>query len=122
MIRVFKESFIYAILSCLIIIAMYVAFYDKVPTIKNLPEARQYIRSEEVKQFLGEQIEEDAISNIKTYEVTSSDLKTLQKKEIYEEGKSNPFAEYTEDEEESSNEKTTSKSQKDFSHSNVVEK
>lgn len=121
-----KELTMYIVFTCFVIIATYIAFYDKVPTIKNLPETREYTRTEEIKQFLGEQVNENSsVITTKTYEVSSSELSSLQKKNIYEEGKSNPFGDYdkeSDEEEKNSNPNTTSSSQKNFSHSNTIEK
>ena len=68
---------------------------DYIPTNKTVPSVEKYSTAENIKTELEEQITGDEPVLV-TYEITSGDLKTYEKKGDYEKGKANPFSTYVE--------------------------
>ena len=90
---ILKEIIIILLLLIAIILALGILFYDYIPSNKTIPSVETYSMSETIKTELEEQITEDETVLV-TYEITSNDLKTYEKKGNYEKGKANPFSTY----------------------------
>lgn len=90
---VIKEIIIVLLLIVAVILAMGVLFYNYIPSNKYVPPVTTYKTAESVEKELGEQITEDETVLV-TYEITSEDLKNLQKTHVYDPGKANPFSSY----------------------------
>ena len=90
---ILKEIIIILLLLTAIVLALGILFYDYIPTNKTIPSVQHYSTAENIKAELEEQITEDETVLV-TYEITSGDLKTYEKKGDYEKGKANPFSAY----------------------------
>lgn len=90
---ILKEIIIILLLLTAIILALGIFFYDYIPTNKTVPSVEAYRTSETIQAELSEQIAEEETVLV-TYEITSNDLKTYEKKGDYEKGKANPFSPY----------------------------
>ena len=88
-----KEIIIILLLILAIILALGILFYDYIPTNKTIPSVGTYSTSDTVQAELDEKITKDETVLV-TYEITSSDLKTLEKTKDYTKGKANPFSTY----------------------------
>ena len=91
--KVIKEIII-MLLICLVVMLLFaVIFYEYIPNRKIVPEVVQYQATEEVKQQLADDIDQDNDDKIVlTYEVTSSDLYNYEVTNDYVPGKAAPFA------------------------------
>ena len=90
---IIKEIIIILLLLLAIILALGVFLYDYIPTNRTIPTVEKYETSQTVKEELDEQITKDETVLV-TYEITSADLKKLEKSKDYKKGKSNPFSAY----------------------------
>ncbi len=90
---IIKEIIIVLLLLLAIILALGVFFYDYIPANKTIPSVGKYSTSETIQTELDEKITEDETVLV-TYEITSSDLKSLEKSKDYKKGKVNPFSTY----------------------------
>ena len=90
---IIKEIIIILLLLLAIILALGVLFYDYIPTNRTIPTVGTYKTSESVQTELEEKITQDDTVLV-TYEITSADLKTLEKTKDYTKGKENPFSTY----------------------------
>jgi len=90
---IIKEIIIILLLLLAIILALGVFFYDYIPTNKTIPSVGKYNTSETIQTELDEKITQDDTVLV-TYEITESDLKTLEKTKDYKKGKVNPFSTY----------------------------
>lgn len=88
-----KEIIIILLLVLAIVLALGVLFYDYIPTNRTIPSVGTYSTSETIQTELDEKITQDETVLV-TYEITSSDLKTLEKTKDYTKGKANPFSTY----------------------------
>ena len=88
---VIKEIFIILLLSIAILLILGILFYDYIPINKVVPEKEAYTTPEEVKNEIDEEIAESEKIEV-TYEVTDSDLNVYEQTGSYSEGKANPFA------------------------------
>ena len=88
---VFKEIFIILLLSIAILLILAILFYDYIPINKVIPEKEAYVTPENVKNEIDETISESEKIEV-TYEVTDSDLNIYKQSGSYTEGKANPFA------------------------------
>lgn len=98
MAKTIKEIIILLIACFLTMLLFAIALYQYIPSRKVVPEIAKYTATEEIQDLLEDNIDTktDEDDVILTYEVTASDLKTYQTKNVYVPGKSNPFAAYTE--------------------------
>lgn len=87
-----KEVIISLLVCLLILVGLSFAFYNFIPTNKVIPEKIEYKASEEIKQELGTEVNNNSENIIKTYEITANDLDQYQKNKDYNPGKKNPFA------------------------------
>ena len=90
---ILKEIIIILLLLVAIVLALGILFYDYIPTNKTIPSVEKYSTAENIKTELAESITEDETVLV-TYEITSADLKTYEKKGNYDKGKANPFSTY----------------------------
>lgn len=90
---IIKEIIIILLLLIAIILALGVLFYDYIPTNRAIPSVGTYSTAESIQTELDEKITQDETVLV-TYEITASDLKTLEKTKDYTKGKSNPFSTY----------------------------
>lgn len=90
----FKEFIIFSVICALIVIVAGIVFYEKIPNTTNMPELKTYVRSQKAEDVLGEDIQEGLPETI-IYEISEQDLNLLKKENVYDQGKSNPFGEYT---------------------------
>ena len=100
---VIKEIIIILLLLLAVVLALGVLFYDYIPNNKTVPSVSTYKTSESVQKELSEQVTEDETVLV-TYEITSEDLKNLEKTNQYNKGKVNPFSTYEEPEPEQNTE------------------
>ena len=91
---IFKEIIIILLLIIAILLILGIILYDYNPITKKVPEkVAEYKLSEEMENELEETITAIETQNIvKTYEVTSDDLKRYERTNDYDKGKVNPFA------------------------------
>ena len=87
-----KEVIISLLVCLLVLVGLSFAFYNFIPTNKVVPEKIEYKASEEIKQELGTEVNNNSENIIKTYEITANDLDQYQKNKDYNPGKKNPFA------------------------------
>lgn len=90
-IEVIKDLFLSILIVACISGIVLVIFYDKISLGKLVPEAEEYILSEQMQSEL-KNVEEDTEEIIVNYQLDSSDLKKYEKDKEYIKGKSNPFA------------------------------
>ena len=86
-----KEIIIILLLLLAVILALGVLFYDYIPNNKTVPSVPTYRTSDSVAKEVNEKITESETVLV-TYQVTTDDLKALQKTNTYVPGKANPFS------------------------------
>ena len=91
---IIKELFIMILLCIAIILILGILFYDYIPSNKVVPVKEAYETPNNVKEEINEQITEIEKTEI-SYEVTEKDLKLYKQTSSYKPGKSDPFAELT---------------------------
>lgn len=92
---VIKEIIIILLLIVAVVLALGVLFYNYIPSNKTVPQVQTYRTAESVEKELKEQVTEDETVLV-TYEITTDDLKNLQRTQQYVGGKANPFSTYEE--------------------------
>lgn len=94
---IFKEIVIFLLLLLVIILILGILFYDYVPTSKTVPVSlKSYELSDETKSELEETMVAQGSQNIvKTYSIDQSDLSVYKSSKNYDNGKVNPFEDYT---------------------------
>lgn len=90
---IIKEVIIILLLLLAVVLALGVLFYDYIPSNKTVPSVSTYKTAESVAKELQEQVTGDEAVLV-TYEITSDDLKQLEKTNEYDAGKVNPFSTY----------------------------
>lgn len=90
---IIKEIIIILLLLLAVILALGVLFYDYIPSNKTVPSVSTYKTAESVAKELQEQVTGDEAVLV-TYEITSDDLKQLERTNEYDAGKVNPFSTY----------------------------
>ena len=90
---IIKEIIIILLILLAIILALGIFFYEYIPTNKTIPSVSKYSTSETIQTELDEKITEEKAVLV-TYEITSADLKSLEKTKDYQKGKVNPFSTY----------------------------
>lgn len=89
---VIRETII-ALLVCLaILLILSVVLYNYIPGNKVVPEAVEYVPTQEIQTQLNAAVEDSSNDIIMTYEITAQDLERYEKTNEYVPGKSNPFA------------------------------
>lgn len=87
---IIKEIIIVLLLLLAIILALGILFYDYIPNNKVVPSVDAYSTSTEIINELETNIANNETINV-IYEITTNDLKSLEKTNEYEKGKANPF-------------------------------
>lgn len=90
-----KDAIISLLIVITILLVLSILFYDKISLSKVIPEAEEYVLSEEMQKDLDEGKEEETKQIVTTYYIDSSDLKKYEKNKEYNKGRKNPFAEVT---------------------------
>lgn len=90
---IIKEIIIILLLLIAVLLALGVLFYDYIPTNKTVPSVSTYKTAESVAKELQEQVTGNETVLV-TYEITSEDLKQLERTKDYDAGKVNPFSSY----------------------------
>lgn len=88
-----KDAIISLLIVITILLVLSILFYDKISLSKVIPEAEEYVLSEEMQKDLDEGKEEETKQIVTTYYIDSSDLKKYEKNKEYNKGRKNPFAE-----------------------------
>lgn len=98
MTKVVIREIIISLLICLLILTVLgILLYNFSPNRKVIPEADTYQASQEVKNEINTEVQDDSSQIIKTYEVTATDLDKYEKTNEYNPGKADPFAAVSED-------------------------
>lgn len=102
-----KETGIVILLIIAVILVIGILFYEYIPNNKTIPaRIEQYTLPQEVKTELQESVYQEQ-NIVKTYYIDSSDLSIYEASNDYDKGKSNPFADYTSNIEESTTTNTS---------------
>lgn len=102
-----KETGIVILLIIAVILVIGILFYEYIPNNKTIPaKIKQYTLPQEVKTELQESVYQEQ-NIVKTYYIDSSDLSIYEASNDYDKGKSNPFADYTSNIEESTTTNTS---------------
>ncbi len=88
-----KDIIISLLIVITILLVLSILFYDKISLSKVIPEAEEYVLSEEMQKDLDEGKEEETKQIVTTYYIDSTDLKKYEKNKEYNKGRKNPFAE-----------------------------
>lgn len=91
--EIVKEIIISIVIVVCIGMIVSILFYDKVALGKIIPEAEEYLLTSEMQNDLENSKLDDAEETIINYYIDASDLKKYEKTNQYIKGKSNPFAE-----------------------------
>lgn len=89
--NILKEIIIIMLLLLAIILVLGIFLYDYIPTSKIVPKIETYQVPENIKNEIEENIDENKVQTIVTYEIDKSDLKNYEKGKDYNKGKANPF-------------------------------
>lgn len=87
-----KEIGISFLIVIAIILLIVIIFYDKVSIGQVIPKVEEYNMSEEIKNEIYKEINEEETEIITTYKIDASDLKQYEKTKEYNKGKKNPFS------------------------------
>lgn len=95
--RYLKEGIIILILAILVIVTIVLALYNYAPAHKNISTVKSYERTADVSKTMQEISTTDlsvgsSESIIKSYSISSSDLKNYERNDYYDKGRANPFA------------------------------
>lgn len=93
--NILKEIIIIILLLLAIILVLGIFLYDYIPTNKIVPKIETYQVPENIKNEIEENIDENKVQTIVTYEIDESDLKNYEKGKNYNKGKANPFESYS---------------------------
>lgn len=89
---IIKEIFIMLLLCIAIVLILGVVFYSYIPTNKIIPEKIAYTTPENIKEELANELTNESMTTVVTYEIDASDLNVYIKSGSYVKGKPNPFA------------------------------
>lgn len=87
-----KEIIISLLVCLFVLIILSLGFYRFIPNNKVIPDTITYQASEELKNELNSEVNNNSDNIIKTYEITANDLDKYQSSKEYVPGKKNPFA------------------------------
>lgn len=122
--NILKEVIIILLLLLAIVLILGIFLYDYIPTSKIVPTIETYQVPENIKNELEENINENEVQTIVTYEIDQSDLKNYEKGKDYIKGKANPFESYssqtTNNSSQSNTVNTNKESNKNTTTSNTV--
>lgn len=93
--NILKEVIIILLLLVAIVLVLGIFLYDYIPTSKIVPTIETYQVPENIKNELKENINENEVQTVVTYEIDQSDLKNYEKGKDYVKGKANPFESYS---------------------------
>ena len=96
--EIIKDIFISILLIICIVIILSLIFYDKIAISRVVPQAEEYLLTEEMQEEIQESDLEEAEEVVINYYIDKTDLKKYEKTNEYVKGKNNPFAatsEYT---------------------------
>lgn len=107
--RIFKEIVVAILIIIIIAIAIGIVLYDKNPTVKVIPEAKEYRSSSEVQRVMDDVRTEtpEEKTTIKTYRMDRKEINAYSGMSRFERGKNNPFADYEKGERSSGGSSTT---------------
>lgn len=90
---ILKETFIMLLLCVAIVLLLGILFYDYIPSNRVVPEKKEYLSSETVKEEL-ETTTDNTTNDIipKVYKITDSDLEKYKQESSYKPGKKDPFS------------------------------
>ncbi len=92
---IIKEIFIILLLCIAVCLIFGIVFYEYIPNNKVIPSTVEaYVTSNTIKEEISQEIVNYPKQNY-TYEITDSDLSLYKELESYEQGKANPFSEYS---------------------------
>ena len=89
--NIIKEIIILLITLLVAMLLFALVFYEFIPSRKIVPEVVEYSETEQVKELLGDDVENRNDQVVLTYKVTGSDLTKSKTKKDYVPGKANPF-------------------------------
>lgn len=89
--NVFKEIIIILLLLLAIILVLGIFLYDYIPTSKIVPTIEPYEAPASIKEELKENVDENDIQTVVTYQIDNADLTMYEKGKDYNKGKANPF-------------------------------
>lgn len=92
--NILKELVIILLLLLAIVLILGIFLYDYIPTSKIIPTIETYEVPESIKNEIIENVDEEELKTIITYEIDQSDLKNYEKGKDYIKGKANPFEAY----------------------------
>lgn len=117
--NIIKEGIIVLIILIAIALILSILLYEYIPSNKTVPVAiQEYELPEEIKNDLSETINEEQANIVKTLYIGSSDLDRYESSKEYNKGKANPFADYSVDEGNTSNNSSTTGGSANTSNSN----
>lgn len=90
--NIIKEMSISFLIVVSMILLIIIICYDKVSIGQVVPQIEEYNMSEEIKNEISKEINEEETEIITTYKIDASDLKQYEKTKEYNKGKRNPFS------------------------------
>ena len=91
-IELIKDLFISLLITISIILVISVIFYDKISVSRVIPEAEEYMLTDEMLTDLNQSYTENVTEIITNYSIDAADLKQYEKTKENNKGKKNPFA------------------------------
>lgn len=95
---IFREIIISLLVCLAVLLCLSALFYRFIPNNKVLPEKVTYQATEDIKNEINTNVQDNTDAIIKTYEITASDLEGFERTDQYKPGKANPFAPISTDE------------------------
>lgn len=90
--EIIKDIFISILLIICIVIILSLIFYDKIAISRVVPQAEEYLLTEEMQDEIQESDLQEAEEVVINYYIDKTDLKKYEKTNEYVKGKNNPFA------------------------------
>lgn len=91
-ISIVKDFIISILIVICIILVISVTFYNKISLSKVIPEAEEYVLTEDMEDDLKQAVLEENTQIVTTYHIDAADLKKYEQTKEYDKGKKNPFA------------------------------
>lgn len=88
----FKDLIISLLILGCIVLLLIVFYYDKISITKSIPEADYFTLTKDMQLELGEKDVDETEEVVIKYYINSKDLEKYEKNNEYDKGKSNPFA------------------------------
>ena len=89
---IFREIIISLLVCLAVLLCLSALFYRFIPNNKVLPEKVTYQATEDIKNEINTNVQDNTDAIIKTYEITASDLEGFERTDQYKPDKANPFA------------------------------